>query len=246
MTTNAAPILEMTGITKSFPGVKALEDVDFRLLPGEVHALLGENGAGKSTLLKVLTGVLQIDAGTIELKGRAGALREPARGAARGDQRRLPGGQPLPEPLGGGEHLHRPRAAPARADPLARDAPQGRRGARARRRPRRRVAALLSTHSLAVQQMVAIARAIDISADVLILDEPTSSLDRGEVDQLFARDPPARGPGDRDRVRLALPRSGLRDRRPGHGAAERPARRRVADRRAQPRRARLEDARDGS
>ena len=83
MTTTRAPILEMTGITKSFTAVKALDDVDFRLRPGEVHALLGENGAGKSTLLKVLTGVMHVDAGTIELKGRAGSLREPARGAAR-------------------------------------------------------------------------------------------------------------------------------------------------------------------
>src|SRR6478672_6731434 len=70
MTTNTAPILEMTGITKSFTGVRALEAVDFRLRPGEVHALLGENGAGKSTLLKVLTGVMHVDAGTIALKGQ--------------------------------------------------------------------------------------------------------------------------------------------------------------------------------
>jgi ABC-type sugar transport system ATPase subunit len=59
------PILEMTGITKTFTGVKALDGVDFRLLPAEVHALLGENGAGKSTLMKILTGAYESDAGRI-------------------------------------------------------------------------------------------------------------------------------------------------------------------------------------
>ncbi len=63
------PILEMTGIGKAFPGVVALADVDFRLFPGEVHALLGENGAGKSTLIKALTGVYDIDQGEIRLAG---------------------------------------------------------------------------------------------------------------------------------------------------------------------------------
>ena len=65
-----APILRMSGIHKAFVGVKALDDVDLRLFPGEVHALMGENGAGKSTLIKVLTGVHDIDAGEITLEGR--------------------------------------------------------------------------------------------------------------------------------------------------------------------------------
>ena len=65
-----APILRMSGIHKPFVGVKALDDVDLRLFPGEVHALMGENGAGKSTLIKVLTGVYDIDAGEITLEGR--------------------------------------------------------------------------------------------------------------------------------------------------------------------------------
>ena len=67
---NQGPIVQMTGIHKAFVGVKALSDVDLRLFPGEVHALLGENGAGKSTLIKVLTGVYEIDAGSIELNGK--------------------------------------------------------------------------------------------------------------------------------------------------------------------------------
>src|SRR3954467_8307034 len=66
---DAAPILQMTGIHKAFVGVKALDDVDFRLLRGEVHALMGENGAGKSTLIKALTGVYEIDSGTIAVDG---------------------------------------------------------------------------------------------------------------------------------------------------------------------------------
>src|SRR6187455_267890 len=67
---NQVPIVQMTGIHKAFVGVRALSDVDLRLFPGEVHALLGENGAGKSTLIKVLTGVYEIDAGSIELNGK--------------------------------------------------------------------------------------------------------------------------------------------------------------------------------
>ena len=61
----AAPVVEMRGISIAFPGVKALDGVDFRMFPGEVHSLMGENGAGKSTLIKALTGVYRIDAGTI-------------------------------------------------------------------------------------------------------------------------------------------------------------------------------------
>ncbi|HEU6456135.1 MAG TPA: ATP-binding cassette domain-containing protein, partial [Roseateles sp.] len=67
----AAPVLELSGIHKSFPGVKALSDVRLRLFPGEVHALMGQNGAGKSTLIKVLTGLYQPDAGRITLNGEA-------------------------------------------------------------------------------------------------------------------------------------------------------------------------------
>ncbi len=70
-------ILSMTGITKSFPGVLALENVDFTLRRGEIHALMGENGAGKSTLIKVLTGVEHPDSGTIDLDGKAIQVRSP-------------------------------------------------------------------------------------------------------------------------------------------------------------------------
>ena len=72
------PLLRMTGISKSFPGVQALDDVDFEVAPGEIHALLGENGAGKSTLLKILSGAQKPDAGTIAFAGETIAL-SPAR-----------------------------------------------------------------------------------------------------------------------------------------------------------------------
>src|SRR6267154_429815 len=75
--TGPQPMLTMTGISKSFPGVKALSDVNFRLFPGEVHALMGENGAGKSTLIKVLTGVYDIDEGSITLDGSAVSFGSP-------------------------------------------------------------------------------------------------------------------------------------------------------------------------
>ncbi|MBO4799817.1 MAG: sugar ABC transporter ATP-binding protein, partial [Lachnospiraceae bacterium] len=70
-------VLEMKGICKSFPGVKALQNVDFSLCPGEIHALMGENGAGKSTLIKVLTGVYTKDEGEIILDGKSVSIRSP-------------------------------------------------------------------------------------------------------------------------------------------------------------------------
>jgi len=185
MMENTAPILEMTGISKSFTAVKALEDVDFLLRAGEVHALLGENGAGKSTLLKVLTGVLPVDAGTIAFKGEQVHFANPLEAQQAGISAVYQEVNLCPN-LSVAENMY-----------IGREPRQlGRIQWRAMRRRATEalervdvhvdVAALVSTHSLAVQQMVAIARAIDISADVLILDEPTSSLDRGEVDQLFA------------------------------------------------------------
>ena len=177
-------ILTMTGISKQFPGVRALDNVDFRLVPGEVHALLGENGAGKSTLIKVLTGVYDVDAGEIVLDGAPVRFQAPLQAQQAGVSTVYQEVNLCPN-LSVAENIfigRQPRkfgrihwsAMNRRATELLRrleldiDVTRG-----------------LDTYSLAVQQMVAIARAIDISAKVLILDEPTSSLDAVEVEQLF-------------------------------------------------------------
>ncbi|WP_020524120.1 sugar ABC transporter ATP-binding protein [Catelliglobosispora koreensis] len=178
------PVLTMTSISKTFPGVRALDGVQFRLFPGEIHALMGENGAGKSTLIKVLTGVYSPDEGAIDLAGTPVSFGGPMQAAAAGVSTvyqevnlcaNLSVAENIfigrePRRLGSihwGEMRRRARALLARLD-LDID-----------------VTALLGTYSLAVQQMVAIARAIDIKARILILDEPTSSLDAREVEQLF-------------------------------------------------------------
>jgi monosaccharide-transporting ATPase len=178
------PVVNMTGISKQFPGVRALSGVDFRLLPGEIHALLGENGAGKSTLIKVLTGVYELDEGTIALNGA------PVRFSS-----------PLASQQAGISTVYQevnlcPNLSVAENILLGRE--PVRRGAIRWRELRRRAAELaarvgleldvsapLGAHPLAIQQLVAIVRAVGVEAKVLILDEPTSSLDRDEVEQLF-------------------------------------------------------------
>jgi len=178
------PILQMTGIRKAFPGVLALDGVDFSLRPGEVHALMGENGAGKSTLIKVLTGVYGIDAGDIQLDGVpvrfGGPLQAQQAGISTVYQE-----VNLCANLSVAENIFIGRE-PRRFGKI--------RWSEMRRRSTELLAGLdlhldvaapLSTYSLAIQQMVAIARAVDVSAKVLILDEPTSSLDASEVERLF-------------------------------------------------------------
>ncbi|MFI9639939.1 sugar ABC transporter ATP-binding protein [Micromonospora sp. NPDC051925] len=178
------PVLTMTAISKIFPGVRALDGVDFRLFPGEVHALMGENGAGKSTLIKVLTGVYGTDSGTITLDGAPVSFAGPMQATAAGVSTVYQEVNLLPN-LSVAENIYIGRE-PRRL------------GAVNWREMRRRaqellaridlhidVTELLGSYSLAVQQMVAIARAVDIKARVLILDEPTSSLDADEVAQLM-------------------------------------------------------------
>jgi monosaccharide-transporting ATPase len=182
--TDGRPVLTMTGISKSFPGVRALHNVDFRLFPGEVHALMGENGAGKSTLIKVLTGVYGVDEGVITLGDEQVAFTGPMQAAAAGVSTVYQEVNLCPN-LSVAENIFIGRE-PRRFGAI--------RWGEVRRRARQLLARLdldidvsapVASFSLAVQQMVAIARAIDVRARVLILDEPTSSLDADEVAQLF-------------------------------------------------------------
>ncbi len=178
-------ILAMRGVSKAFPGVQALEGVDFTLRANEIHALVGENGAGKSTLIKVLTGVERPDAGTITLLGRPQIVRSPQHAQSLGistvfQEVNLCPNLTVAENILLGHEPHR-------------------RGkidwkelhARARQMLQRldidiEVTRPLDTYPVAIQQMVAIVRALEIAnARILILDEPTSSLDAHETAQLF-------------------------------------------------------------
>ncbi|MFT4066643.1 sugar ABC transporter ATP-binding protein [Paraburkholderia sp.] len=178
------PILATSGVSKTFPGVKALQGVDFRLFPGEVHTLMGQNGAGKSTLINVLTGVLAPDAGTIRLGGETVAFASPQEAEAAG-VRTLYQEVNLCPNLSVAENIFAGRQ-PRRFGAI--DWPDIKRRAQAalaRLDVTLDVTRSLDAYPIAVQQMVAIARALSVDARVLILDEPTSSLDDSEVAQLF-------------------------------------------------------------
>ncbi|MFI6845302.1 sugar ABC transporter ATP-binding protein [Kitasatospora sp. NBC_00085] len=178
------PVLEVRGIRKEFPGVVALDGVDFRLFPGEVHALMGENGAGKSTLIKVLTGVHPADGGEVVLAGRRVRIAGPLQAQQAGISTVYQEVNLCPN-LSVAENIFIGRE-PRRLGLI--DWAETRRRAAELVRTLELdidVSAPLGSHSIAVQQLVAIVRAVDVSAKVLILDEPTSSLDRDEVRQLF-------------------------------------------------------------
>ena len=178
-------VLSARGIYKEFPGVKALQNVDFTLREGEIHALMGENGAGKSTLVKVLTGVYEKDSGEIRIAGLEGpaTIRSPQDAQNLGistvyQEITLCPNLTVAENMfiGRGKyHFVNRRAQEKKAaeilEKLNIPAKAGQQ---------------LGTCSLAVQQMVAIARAVDMECKVLILDEPTSSLDEREVELLFS------------------------------------------------------------
>ncbi|MGN6322199.1 MAG: sugar ABC transporter ATP-binding protein [Dyella sp.] len=177
-------MLHATGLSKRFAATVALDDVELCLRAGEVHALMGQNGAGKSTLIKLLTGVITPDSGEVSLEGRRIAPSTPVQAQALGistvyQEVNLCANLSVAENIFAGRYPRRFGFIDWRAV---------RRGARDLlatvgldidvHRP-------LATYSVAIQQMVAIARAIGVSARVLILDEPTSSLDEGEVQELF-------------------------------------------------------------
>lgn len=180
----AAPMLHARGISKFFPGTIALDDVELVLHAGEVHALLGENGAGKSTLIKCLTGAYRRDGGVIILDGAEVAPESTAASQKLGIGTVYQEVNLLPN-LTVAENLFLGRQ-PMRGPFLAR---------RKMNAEARDVLASygldidpaepLSAYSVAIQQVVAIARAVEMSGKVLILDEPTASLDRDEVALLF-------------------------------------------------------------
>lgn len=177
-------VLSMRGINKTFPGVKALQNVDFTLRKGEIHALMGENGAGKSTLVKVLTGVYQKDSGYISLDGndKEVSIKSPQDAQNAGistvyQEITLCPNLTVAENMfiGRGSYTFiNWRAQEKRAGEILKKLKIPTTATRQ-----------LGTCSLAVQQMVAIARAVDMECKVLILDEPTSSLDENEVSLLF-------------------------------------------------------------
>jgi simple sugar transport system ATP-binding protein len=176
----------MKGIKKTFPGVIALEDVDFSLRKGEIHALMGENGAGKSTLIKVLTGVEHPDAGTIELEDKQVQVHSPQHSQELGistvyQEVNLCTNISVAENimLGHEPHFFGGCINLKKMNTLARQA-MGKLGIDID------VTRPLGVYSVAIQQMVAITRALEVlSAKLLILDEPTSSLDSHETKLLF-------------------------------------------------------------
>jgi len=178
-------VVKMLGITKSFPGVMALDDVDFTLRKGEIHALVGENGAGKTTLIKVLTGVEQPDTGTIQLDDKLVQVRSPEHSQELGistvyQEVNLCTNISVAENIMLGREPRRFGSINwSKMNDLARNAIN-------RLSIDVDVNQPLGNYSVAIQQMVAITRALEIlSAKVLILDEPTSSLDIHETNLLF-------------------------------------------------------------
>ena len=178
------PLLSARAISKSFPGVKALAGVDFTMRRGEVHALMGENGAGKSTLIKVITGVYRRDGGEMLIDGNSVNPHSPQEAEA----------------LGISTVYQEVNLVPylSVAENICLGRQQTRCGFINWKQIRRRAEAALArlgipidvnepvaNYSIAIQQLVAIARALDVQAKLLILDEPTSSLDEGEVERLF-------------------------------------------------------------
>lgn len=190
-------VLTMRGITMTFPGVKALDNVDLTLRKGEIMALMGENGAGKSTLIKCLTGINDFEAGEIHVDGVEGAVKNYStldaqkKGISTVYQEvnlcpnlsvaeNLFIGREPKTAIGTINWKKMNKMAQDLVDEL--DMPID-------------VTRTLEEYSLALQQMIAIARAVDMKCKVLILDEPTSSLDEGEVQKLFTLMKRLRGEG---------------------------------------------------
>lgn len=187
-TKSISPTLELRNIHKHFSGLSVLKDVNLRLFAGEVHALMGQNGAGKSTLIKVLTGVYKADAGEAHLAGKPMEATSPLHAQRLGistvyQEVNLCANLSVAENIFAGRY---PRLSFSRGWAIDWKRMNSEASALlAKMNLDIDVTQTLSSFSVAVQQMVAIARALSISAQVLILDEPTSSLDDDEVLRLF-------------------------------------------------------------
>lgn len=179
-------LLSMRNISKNFPGVKALSHVDFTLRSGEIHALMGENGAGKSTLIKVLTGVEEFETGEIRIAGISRPIinKSPQEAQLNGISTVYQEVNLCPN-LSVAENIFVGRAPRKRGHIDWKRMNQKAREMLAGLNIQIDVTKALENYSVAIQQMVAIARAVDVSAKVLILDEPTASLDEQEVQKLF-------------------------------------------------------------
>ena len=194
MVDTSPPRVELSGVSKTFPGVRALDKVDLQLKAGEVHALLGENGAGKSTLIKIMTGALRRDEGEIRLDGRQVEVNTTGEARALGISTVYQEVNLVPT-LTVTKNLTLERQ-PRRFGLIS--------WSKARALARERLKRLnldidterpLGSYSVAIQQLVAIARALEDDTRVLVLDEPTASLDSAETELLFniMRDLKARG-----------------------------------------------------
>ena len=177
-------VLELRGITKIFPGVKALNRVDFQLLPGEIHALMGENGAGKSTFIKVITGVHKAEEGVMYLDGKQVSFRNPKDAQQAGiaaiyqhvtayphltvTENIFMGHEKVRRGVIQWKEMH--RDAQTLLDELNADF---------------RSTTLMGALSVAQQQMVEIAKALSMHARIIIMDEPTASLTKKESEELY-------------------------------------------------------------
>ena len=182
-------VLEMTGVSKSFPGVKALDDVQLRLRPGKVHALMGENGAGKSTLMKCMFGIYKMDQGQILMDGKPVTIHDPMDALNKGIAMVHQELQPIPARTVG-ENIFLGRYPMKKAPgfiPMVDHAKMYADTAELLKKVRMSFDPKQKVGELSVSQMqsVEIAKAVSANCRVLILDEPTSSLTANEVEALF-------------------------------------------------------------
>ncbi|MFI1721520.1 sugar ABC transporter ATP-binding protein [Streptomyces sp. NPDC020489] len=180
------PLLSMSGITKSFPGVRALDGVDLDVQAGEVHCLLGQNGAGKSTLIKVLAGAHQPDGGTISWRGEPVTLRSPI-AAMRLGIATIYQELDLVEHLSVAENVHLGHEPTTAGFVVRGKAARESTGALLKRlgHPEIDPARLVGELSAAQQQIVSMARALSHDVRLIVMDEPSAALDPDEVDNLF-------------------------------------------------------------